>query len=153
MGFKNTNAIEHIGNVLSDMGLDHLTAAFKKAVEEDMVCRRCSNYYQLLGVDKRAKRDEIIYAYRKLMAIYHPDKNPSGNAMSQLLNEAKETLMDPHKKGIYDQQMYNNYAPVNHYQQGEGEPMDFAVVEPVFPKFGEVLKKNKCEGLAETMEN
>uniref|UniRef100_A0A183CRL8 Aspartoacylase n=1 Tax=Globodera pallida TaxID=36090 RepID=A0A183CRL8_GLOPA len=47
---------------------------------------------------------------------------------------------------IYDGQMYN-YATIDHE-----EPMDFAVVEPVFPKFGEVLKMNQCGALAEIME-
>uniref|UniRef100_A0A914H8U8 Uncharacterized protein n=1 Tax=Globodera rostochiensis TaxID=31243 RepID=A0A914H8U8_GLORO len=38
---KNTNAIAHTGIMLSNRGLDHITIAFKKAVEENMVCRCC----------------------------------------------------------------------------------------------------------------
>uniref|UniRef100_A0A914I1W5 Uncharacterized protein n=1 Tax=Globodera rostochiensis TaxID=31243 RepID=A0A914I1W5_GLORO len=168
--FKNTKAIEHIGNVLT--------------VEEDMICRRCGK--QLEHIDElcycpdsgekghhssccdnrkikgsrpqgcklagRRQTGEPRRNHQGLPQTYDdlpPGQNPSGIAMSQLIIEANETLKDPHKKGIYDQQMYN-YATGNHYQQGE--PMDFAVVEPVFPKFGEVLKKNKCERLAEMME-
>uniref|UniRef100_A0A183BSD7 CXC domain-containing protein n=1 Tax=Globodera pallida TaxID=36090 RepID=A0A183BSD7_GLOPA len=43
--------------------------------------------------------------------------------------------------------------PTFDQQQKQEQPIAFAVVEPaVFPKFGEVLKKNKCEDLAEMME-
>ncbi|KAI3416423.1 hypothetical protein GPALN_005955 [Globodera pallida] len=83
------------------------------------------------------------------MRGYHPDKNPHGKAMARLFTKAKKTLTDPYKKAIYDQRMYS-YATDAHHQQEE--PMDFAVVDPVFPKFGEVLKMNKCEGLAEMMK-
>uniref|UniRef100_A0A183BXQ4 J domain-containing protein n=1 Tax=Globodera pallida TaxID=36090 RepID=A0A183BXQ4_GLOPA len=86
------------------------------------------NYYELLGVSDKAKPDEINKVYRERMRAYHPDRNPNGKAMSRLFTEAKETLMDPHKKGIYDQQMYN-YATVVHHQGGE--PMDYTVVVPV----------------------
>ncbi|KAI3420863.1 hypothetical protein GPALN_014481 [Globodera pallida] len=103
------------------------------------------NYYQLLGVSEKAKIDEINKAYRERMKGYHPDKNPHGEAMSRLFTKAKETLTDPYKKAIYDQRMYS-YATMD-----QEEPMDFAVVDPVFPKFGEVLKMNKCEGLIEKM--
>uniref|UniRef100_A0A183CRB1 J domain-containing protein n=1 Tax=Globodera pallida TaxID=36090 RepID=A0A183CRB1_GLOPA len=92
---------------------------------------------------------EINKVYHERMRAYHPDRNPYGKAMSQLFTEAKETLMDPHKKAVYDQQMYI-YATGVHHQHGQ--PMDFAIVEPVFPKFGDVLKMNKCEELAVMME-
>uniref|UniRef100_A0A914HF06 J domain-containing protein n=1 Tax=Globodera rostochiensis TaxID=31243 RepID=A0A914HF06_GLORO len=107
------------------------------------------NYYQLLGISEKAKPGEINKVYCERMRAYHPDKNPHGKAMTRLFTKAKETLMDPHKKAVYDQQMYI-YATGVHHQQGQ--PMDFAVVDPVFPKFGDVLKMNKCEELALMME-
>uniref|UniRef100_A0A914H5Z4 J domain-containing protein n=1 Tax=Globodera rostochiensis TaxID=31243 RepID=A0A914H5Z4_GLORO len=101
------------------------------------------NYYELLGVSERATTDEINKVYHERMRAYHPDKNPHGEAMSRLFTKAKETLTDPRKKAIYDGQMYS-YAMGDHQQE---QPMDFAVVEPVFPKFGEVLKLNQSSKL------
>uniref|UniRef100_A0A183C1U2 DUF223 domain-containing protein n=1 Tax=Globodera pallida TaxID=36090 RepID=A0A183C1U2_GLOPA len=45
--------------------------------------------------------------------------------------------------------MYNFASGVHHQQE---QPIDFVVGESVFFKFSEVLKMNKCEGVAEMME-
>jgi curved DNA-binding protein len=65
-----------------------------------------TDYYQILGIDKKASQEEIKKAYRKLAKKYHPDKNP-GNKEAESkfkqINEANEVLGDPEKRKKYDQ--------------------------------------------------
>lgn len=64
-----------------------------------------SNYYQLLGVPYNAVHDEINTAFKKQAKIYHPDKKgntPEATAFFQLLNRAKEILLDPKIRLQYD---------------------------------------------------
>ncbi len=64
------------------------------------------DYYQILGVDRRANLAEIKKAYRKLARKYHPDLNPgdkSTEAKFKEIQEAYSVLSDPKKKSQYDQ--------------------------------------------------
>jgi curved DNA-binding protein len=64
------------------------------------------DYYQVLGIDKKASDKDIKNAYRKLARKYHPDLNPNdaeANKKFQQLNEANEVLSDPEKRKKYDQ--------------------------------------------------
>lgn len=59
-------------------------------------------YYELLGIDKNASKDEIKKAYRKLSLQYHPDR-PTGNSDKfKQIGEAYEILSDTEKKRMYD---------------------------------------------------
>jgi curved DNA-binding protein len=64
------------------------------------------DYYQVLGLDKKASDKDIKNAYRKLARKYHPDLNPNdaeSNKKFQQLNEANEVLSDAEKRKKYDQ--------------------------------------------------
>lgn len=64
-----------------------------------------SDYYQILGVDRKANAQDIKKAYRKLALKYHPDKN-AGNkdaeAKFKKISEAYAVLSDDKKKQQYD---------------------------------------------------
>lgn len=63
------------------------------------------DFYEVLGVSKKATEAEIKSAYRKLALKWHPDKNKSADATEKfkLINEAYEVLSDSKKREMYDQ--------------------------------------------------
>src|SRR5258705_8718739 len=64
------------------------------------------DYYEILGVKRDAKPEEIKKAYRRLARKYHPDVNPNDKAAEErfkLTTEAHDILSDPKKRKIYDQ--------------------------------------------------
>lgn len=62
------------------------------------------DYYETLGVDRKATKEEIQREYRKLARKYHPDvnKDPGAEDRFKDINEAYEVLSDPEKRGRYD---------------------------------------------------
>jgi len=64
------------------------------------------DYYDVLGVPKEAKADEIKSAYRKLAKKYHPDANPNNPEAEAKFKEASEAyavLSDDEKRSAYNQ--------------------------------------------------
>jgi len=65
------------------------------------------DYYELLGVDRKASDAVIKKAYRRLAMQYHPDRNPGKEKEAtekfKEINEAYSVLGDPEKRKQYDQ--------------------------------------------------
>ena len=64
------------------------------------------DYYDVLGVNKKASSQDIKSAYRKLAKKYHPDTNPGDKKAEQLFKEVTEAynvLSDEEKRKLYDQ--------------------------------------------------
>jgi molecular chaperone DnaJ len=95
------------------------------------------DFYQILGVKRDAKPEEIKKAYRRLARKYHPDVNPGDKAAEErfkTITEAHDVLSDPKKRGVYDRfgQYSDNLADAAARGAapggagGRGAPFDFA---------------------------
>lgn len=63
------------------------------------------DYYDVLGIPKKASDQEIKRAYRKLAKKYHPDTNPGDARAEQIFKEVTEAynvLSDEEKRKLYD---------------------------------------------------
>ena len=77
------------------------------------------NYYDTLGVNKTASKDEIKKAFHKLAHKYHPDKNKGDDSKFKEVNEAYQVLSDDQKRSSYDQ--FGSEGPtMGGYGQGQG---------------------------------
>lgn len=69
------------------------------------------DYYETLGVSRKANLDQIRNAYRRLAKVYHPDVNlndPQAEAQFKLISEAYATLSNPVKRARYDRAKRSN---------------------------------------------
>lgn len=108
------------------------------------------DYYETLGVNKTATKEEIKKAFYKLAHKYHPDKKEGDEAKFKEVNEAYQTLSDDQKRSKYDQfgSQYANMGGGQHqggfggfegfdfsgFQQG-GQDFDFGNLNDIFSDF------------------
>ena len=60
------------------------------------------DYYEILGVDKNASKEEIKKAYWRLAQKYHPDKADGNVEQFKKVSEAYQVLSDDEKRSQYD---------------------------------------------------
>jgi len=77
------------------------------------------DYYETLGVSRKATAKDIRTAFRKLARKYHPDLNPGDKAAEEKfkqLQEAYDVLSDSKKRQMYDQYgFYSENVPTGDY--------------------------------------
>ena len=100
------------------------------------------DYYNVLGVDKGASKDDIKKAFYKLAAKYHPDKKGGDEAKFKEINEAYQTLSDEKKRKEYDTygQTFNGQGPSGFGGfQGGFDASDFANMQFDFGDLGDIF--------------
>lgn len=93
------------------------------------------DFYEVLGVAKKASTDEIKAAYRKLAMKYHPDRNPGDKAAEEKFKEASEAyqvLSDTQKRQQYDQLGHAGMEGI-----GAAGGMN---MEDIFENFGDIFE-------------
>lgn len=83
------------------------------------------DYYNILGVKKDAKADDIKKAYRRLARKHHPDVNPGDKAAEDKFKEVQEAydvLSDDKKRKVFDRFGYyaDNLDPDAPFAAGAG---------------------------------
>ncbi|NBW85978.1 MAG: molecular chaperone DnaJ [Planctomycetia bacterium] len=92
------------------------------------------DYYEVLGVERRATAAQITDAYRKLAIRFHPDKNPGDAEAASRFKEAArafEVLSDADLRGRYDR--------FGHAGLQGGRQHDFNDMGDIFEAFGDLF--------------
>ncbi len=94
------------------------------------------DYYEVLGVDKSATKDDLKKAYRKLAMQYHPDRNPDNKEAEEKFKEAAEAyeiLSDDDKKARYDRFGHEGVKSNGFGSQG------FSDINDIFSHFSDIF--------------
>lgn len=97
------------------------------------------DYYELLGLQRDASKDDIKKAYRKMAIKFHPDKNPGDKKSEDHFKEAAEAyevLSDDNKRARYDQ---FGHAGMNGGGGGGGFSGRGMTVDDIFSQFGDIF--------------
>lgn len=91
------------------------------------------DYYEVLGVDKSASKEDLKKAYRKLAMQFHPDRNPNDKEAEDKFKEAAEAyeiLSNDEKRANYD-----HYGHAGLRGGGQG----FTDINDIFSHFSDIF--------------
>jgi molecular chaperone DnaJ len=97
------------------------------------------DFYDVLGLDRGATKDEIKKAYRKLAIKFHPDRNPNDSSAEEKFKEATEAyevLGDDQRRKMYDQFGHEGVQAGAEGFQGFRNAADF---EDLFGGFADIF--------------
>jgi len=86
------------------------------------------DYYEVLGVSRKAAQKDIRQAYRKLARKYHPDLNPGDKSSEEKfkqVQEAYDVLSDVKKRQLYDQYGFETPGAGGMPGPAEGDDVHF----------------------------
>jgi molecular chaperone DnaJ len=95
------------------------------------------DYYEVLGVERRASTVQITEAYRKLAIRFHPDKNPGDDEAAGRFKEAArafEVLSDENLRSRYDR-----FGHAGLQGGGGGGQHEFNDISDIFEAFGDLF--------------
>lgn len=95
-------------------------------------------YYDIFGISQNATQKEIKQAYRKLIREYHPDANPSLDAleMTKRINNIYEVLSNPSKRQAYDYTLNHSFEQTHASNESKHYEQDTTPTQPEETHFG-----------------
>lgn len=94
------------------------------------------DYYEVLGVERNASKDDLKKAYRKLAMQYHPDRNPGNKEAEEKFKEAAEAyeiLNNDDKRARYDRFGHDGVRGSGFGSQG------FSDINDIFSHFSDIF--------------
>jgi molecular chaperone DnaJ len=97
------------------------------------------DFYKVLGVNQEADPAKIKRAYRRAAKRYHPDISPKDEERFKEVQSAYETLSDPKKKAVYDEQFIRKPVhDVRSYPPPDFTPSSFNLFDEIEKHFSDL---------------
>lgn len=95
------------------------------------------DYYEILGVSKKASKEDIKKAYKELAKKYHPDVSKEKDSTEKFkeISEAYAVLSDDSKRNTYDQFGHTGFDQ-RYTQEDIFKGFDFGIFDEIFGSRG-----------------